>query len=207
MEISEMKRRIMEQLKDEKPNLPEGRKEGSIDRLTRMIKTKDKKAEEPRIAYEASAKPSSDELSLKIEALEREKKNLESKLSQLKMEIDAKNKRVEEAERLYKESNETVKNIILRFEPIELEKRKLESKLSQLRREFGTAEKRRESDKALAEETVRKIRSELDAMKSKFEARDEGIEKNIESYTKILKEVSELNQRAKATLAREKEPR
>lgn len=207
MEISEMKRKIMERLKEEKPNLPEGRKEGSIDRLAGMIKTKDKKTEEPKASYEMSAKPSSDELSLKIEALEREKKNLGSKLSQLKVEIGAKNKRVEEAEKLYNESNETVKNIILRLEPIELEKRKLETKLSQLRRELDAAEKKRESDKALAEETVRKLKSELDMMRSKFEARNEDIEKDIESYAKVLKEVNELSQRAKAALAREKEPR
>ena len=197
----------MEQLKEEKPSPPEGRKEGSIDRLARMTKTRDKKAEEPKAAYEASATPSSDEPSLKLEALERERKNLESKLSQLKVEIDAKNRRVEEAERLYNESNEMVKNIMLRLEPIELEKRKLETKLSQLRRELETAEKRRESDKALAEETVRKLKSELDMMRSMLEARDENIKKDIESYAKILKEANELNQRAKGALAGEKESR
>lgn len=195
MEISEMKRRIMEKLKEEKPN--PSNKKSSIDRLAGMVKTKERKDEAPdgpRLEQPTASTPgySGDDAALKFQALEREKKNLESKLAQLKIEIDAKNRRVDEAERLYNESNETVKNVMLRLESLEREKKNMEAKVSQLKRELESAEKRHEGYKA-----------ELDAIKAKSEARDKDIERNLESYARIIKSLSELSQRAKVMLAKE----
>src|SRR3989338_3121665 len=149
MEISEMKRKIMEKLKEEKPN--PANKKSSIDRLAGMVKMKeikDEAPEGPRLEQPTASAPSysGDDAALKLQAIEREKKNLESKLSQLKIEIDAKNRRVDEAERLYNESNEMVKNIMVRLE---------------------SAEKRYEGYK-----------TEFDAIKAKSEARDKDIERD-----------------------------
>ena len=195
MEISEMKRKIMEKLKEEKPN--PANKKSSIDRLAGMVKMKERKDEAPegsRLEQPTASAPSysGDDAALKLQALEREKKNLESKLSQLKIEIDAKNRRVDEAERLYNESNETVKNMMLRLEPLEREKKNMEARVSQLKRELESAEKRHEGDKA-----------ELDAIKAKSEARDKDIERDLEAYGRMMTSLSELSQRAKVMLAKE----
>ena len=146
-------------------------------------------------------------LELKLQKAEKEKKDLEGKVSQLNLEIEAKNNRLAEAERLYRqEIDDTLKDAALKLQAAGNEKASLEEIISRLNFEMEAAAKERKNDKALDEETVNKLRIELERTKemleekdSEIDARDKKIESDIKYYESLIREINEFRQNTRLT--------
>jgi len=157
--------------------------------------------------------------------LEREKRALDGKISQLGDEIEAKNSRIDEIESSKRELDDMVKESALSVKKAEALAKESEEKSAQSALRLGQEIKRREADKALAEETAVKLVSDIEMLKTvivekekaetelrdlsaslraDIESRDQKIERDIKYCEGLLKEINDLRKRSKSGLFRAK---
>lgn len=214
----------MQALEREKRSL-----EGKISQLNIEIEAKDKRLDESEGSYKELEEAIKDvtiktelakkELVLQIEATDREKKKLERKITQLNVEIEAKNNRLDDSEKAYRALDNLIKDAALKLEASESRTKDLEEKMAQVNRDIEKAENARQSDKITYEENMSKLKAQTDALNAaiaekekaelelretlsrlelEIEERDKKIQTDIKYCESIVKEVNDLRQKMKA---------
>ena len=124
-------------------------------------------------------------MDLQIQAVERSKKALEGKISQLNVELNAKNKRIEETEGANKELDNLVKESELKLQAVESGKADLEERLKQIEAELNNAAKAMESDRAASKESATALKSEIEDLKAVIKDKEKSEEELGEKILRL----------------------
>jgi len=173
--------------------------------LNRTIEDLDRRLSTELASQEKGFEAERGELILKAEALDREYKDLEGKINQLNLELSAKNKRLEDTEKLYKGLDDLIKDAAVKVQTTAMEKRALDEKLSQTTAELAIKSKKlielekyyknietNRNELELKLQSTEKERAELSAKVSQFNLELEAKTRRLEETEKLSKELDQL---------------
>lgn len=163
------------------------------------------------------------ESAVKVQAAFREKRDLEGKIAQLDLELQAKNNRIKEAEERHREREEIIKESTSKMQSLDMDKKELEEKIASLNGQMETLSRKAQSDRAVLETEAARFRQEIDGLKAAvsekekaeadlkelvsqlridIENRDKKIETDLKYCEKLVREIGELRQRARASFVK-----
>jgi chromosome segregation ATPase len=164
---------------------------GRISQLEEMLKHRDKRLAENDKVYKV-LENEKNSLVLKFQASEETRRSLEENVKALSAEVEAKNKKVAEAEKFYNKNTESAKKEMdLQIQAVERSKKALEGKISQLNVELNAKNKRIEETEG--------ANKELDNLVKESELKLQAVESGKADLEERLKQIeAELNNAAKA---------
>ena len=160
-----------------------------------------------------------EEASLQIEAVTAEREDITSKISQLKAEVDAKEKRLAESEGLYKKFENIARETLHKFQMSESQRKDLENKMPALENEINTVKDNYQKEKMLWVTKLKELEEEIRATRNRFNEteknrksmekqisklntqilqRDQKIEMDTKYYKILLEEINGLREKSKS---------